>query len=570
MAVKLQFGKEARTSLLKGAEILNSAVSVTLGPAGRNVLFRHGGQVISTKDGVTVAKEINLPGVFESIGADLIKSAAGQTVDQAGDGTTTSTLLAYKIFEAGCKAIEEGAEPTQLVRGIEKARDEIVGEYDAKAHKYKGGILEKFAVPTSEKLAFQAARISSNGDDKIAEVVSRAVLQCGIEGALTIGNSASQDHVLEIVDGMQIDSGLAHPYFINDLQRNRAALDNVTVLLVNRRISTDVEASNILSAAIKASQSNGRAVAILILCDDVDPEALNCFVHNRIKTDSPQIPVVVVRTPLFADARRDLLEDIALLTGARRTESPQGKAYETLSTSSFGYAQRVVVTGSKTLISVGPMDQERKAKEFDPYVARLKTIIADEGLRPDQIDAAKGRLAALTGGVAVIKVGGTSANSIVETKFRVEDAIHATRAAVADGVVPGGGSALLFARETFTGSTPCDPTETKDEALGVELLASVLSEPISQIARNAGYDPDEVIKQVLEYESTFQAHTCGFDAKTGAYIDDMIEEGIVDPLRVVRAGLNAAVSAAATTLLRTEAVIGYDAENTPQQIPGMR
>ena len=564
MATVQKYGADARAALLSGVEQLNKAVCVTLGPGGHNVLFRHMGALISTKDGVTVAREINLPGVFESIGADLIKGAAGQTVDEAGDGTTTATLLAYRIFEAGCEAIEDGAEPTQLVRGIEKARTAIVGDYDAKGKKFKGGILERFTVPCSPELAYQAARISANGDDAIADVVSRAVLQVGVDGALTIGNSNSQDHVLEVAEGMQVQSGMTHPYFVTDPQRNRCAYDDVTVLLVNRRISTGEEARNILTSGIKTAQAKGRAVALLVLCDDIDPEALGVFIQNKVKQDgTPPIASVVVRTPLWGEARRDLLEDIGMLVEAKRIENPKGKSFESLTASDWGFAQRVVINGvgdaGKMVITAAPMSDFRRTEKFEPYLAQIKAIIANEDQRPDQIDVAKGRYAALTGGVAVIKVGGTSANSVTEIKFRVEDAIHATRAAVSDGVVPGGGSALLYAKELFMGSTPCDPTETKDEARGMDLLASILDIPAGQIASNAGYKADEVIANIREYAEGQGSFVGGFDASTGQYIPNMIAHGIVDPLRVVRAALNAAVSAAATTLLRCECVIGFDA-----------
>lgn len=554
------YGAEARQLMLKGIEKLNRAVSVTLGPAGRTVLFRHMGALISTKDGVTVAHEVSLADPIESIGADLVKGAARQTVDEAGDGTTTATLLSYAIYKKGVETLQSGhAEPVKLVRGIEKAVKLIVGDYDAKAKKFSGGILEQFAVPCSEELAFNAAKISANGDEAVARVVSQAVLKVGVDGALTIGNSNSQEHILETVDGIQIDSGFTHPYFITDPQRNRVAYDNVTVVLINRRISTAKEAESILEHAIKASQARGRAVSILILCDDIDNEALALIVKNRVKTDSPQIPVVVVRTPLWGDARRDLLEDIAVLTEAKRIESPKGKHYEGLSASDFGVAARVVVTGSKTIITAQPMTDDYKAKKFDPHVAQLKATIADESMRPDQIDAAKKRYANVTGGVAVIKVGGTSANSVEETKFRVEDAIHATRAAVSDGVVPGGGSALLFAgKKAF--SSPHDPTESKDELLGFNILLDVLEEPMKQIAKNAGFDGKEIVDQVLEHLEELGANRNGFNAADGEYLDDMIAEGIVDPLRVVRAALNAAGSVAATTLLKTECVLGHDPE----------
>ena len=551
MSNNQKYGPDARKALLEGATKLNRAVAVTLGPAGRWILFRHMGVVISTKDGVTVAKEIQLSDPFESQGADLIKSAAGQTVNEAGDGTTTAVLLTHAIFKAGCDAIDAGAEPVQLVRGIERAKTVIVGDYDAKAKKFQGGILETLAVPCSPELAFQAARISANGDDAVARVVSEAILKIGVDGALTIGDSHSPDHVLEVVDGMQLNAGYAHPYFITDVQRNRAAYDNVTVALIDRRVSSANEATGIMTAAIKAAQKEARAVAILLIVDDIDPEALQHILRNKLKPDNG-IPIVVVRAPLWGDARRDLFEDIGLLSNAKRIESPQGKDYDALLGSSFGFLERIVVTASKTILTAAPYSDFYRQNKVEPYLDRIKTLVADEGLRPDERDAARNRLAALTGGVAVIKVGGTSADAVQETKFRVEDAIHATRAAGSDGVVPGGGSALLFAR-TIAGVFPTNAI-TGSEEKGENLIYSILSAPLEQIAKNAGYDPAEVLTNVSLREGATGAHRCGFDASSGTYVEDMIAEGIVDPLRVVRAALNAA-AAAAGVLLKTEAII---------------
>ena len=545
------YGRDARKALLEGATKLNKAVAVTLGPAGRWNLFRHLGMVVSTKDGVTVAKEIQLSDPFESQGADLIKSAAGQTVNEAGDGTTTAVLLTHAIFKAGCDAIDAGAEPVQLVRGIERAKTVIVGDYDAKAKKFQGGLLETLAVPCSPELAFQAARISANGDDAVARVVSEAILKIGVDGALTIGESHSPDHLLEVVDGMQINSGYAHPYFITDVQRNRAVYDNVTVALIDRRVSSANEATGIMSAAIKAAQKESRALAILLMVSDIDPEALQHILQNKLKQQSP-IPIVVVRAPLWGDARRDLFEDIAMLSNAKRIESPKGKDYELLVGSDFGFLERIVVTASKTIITAATHSEFYVQNKVNPYLDRIKTLIADEGLRPDERDAAKNRLAALTGGVAVIRVGGTSADAVQETKFRVEDAIHATRAAVSDGVVPGGGSALLFSR-ILAVKVPSDST-TKSEEDGENLLYSILSAPLEQIVRNAGYDADQVLTDVSLKEGETGLHRCGFDASGGGLIQDMIAAGIVDPLRVVRAALNAA-AAAAGVLLKTECLI---------------
>ena len=556
MSVNLLFGKEARLPLLEGASKLNKAVSATLGPTGRNCLFRHMGMVVSTKDGVTVAREVNLKDPFESIGADLCKAAAGQTVDQAGDGTTTAVLLTHAIFEAGCKMVDAENNPveaTLLVRGLEHAVREVVGEYDATTKRFSGGILEKFAIPTTPELAFKTARISANGDDAIAKVVSEAVLRCGVDGALTIGESFSQDHVLEVVDGMQIKSGYVHPYLVNDQQRDRCAMDNVTVGIINRRISTQKEAFKIIEGALKAAESKQRPGNILLICDDIDPEALQLVLKNVLRPpghkDGPAIPIVVIRAPDWADDRRKILDDLALVTRGRRLEFKTGSEWERLVPSDFGFATRVVVDRSKTIISAEPFSDFEREKTFNPHLAQIKSVIDDVSLRPDEIDRAKTRMANLTGGVAVIKVGGTSSSDVTSTKFRVEDAIHATRGAVSEGVVPGGGSALLFAREAL--AKKGSPKGLED---GYDLLYSVLARPMEQIARNAGVDPADVVSGVIAKSGNRR----GFDAATRTFHQDMIAKGIVDPLRVVRSALNSAASHAGSILLRTEVLIAEE------------
>lgn len=573
MANTQLYGAEARTALLAGVTKLNDAVKVTLGPAGRTVLFRHQNMVISTKDGVTVAREINLSDPYESIGADLVKAAAGQTVDEAGDGTTTSTLLTHAIFEAGCKAIQDGAEPTQLVRGIQACAKAMVGDYDGEAKKFKGGVLEGFSVPCTPELAFNAARISSNGDEAIARVIADTVLKVGVEGDIQIGDSYSHEHAVEIAEGMGIDSGFAHPFFIND-PRNRAILSNAQVVVINRRISTATEVVNIMKLVANHCKTENLVFNLFIVADDFDPEAIGQFLHHRKpeQQGGNGLNIVAVRAPLWKDARRDLLEDLCLITGATRVENPQGKAYETLSRKAIGSAERVVSTVNRTTITAGAGEDEDKQERIAAYLSALKVIIDDPTLRPDQIDAAKKRYAALTGGVAVIKVGGTSANAVTETKFRVEDALHACRAAVADGVVPGGGSALLFAGRA---EISWDEDFSDSGLTGIEIIRQALINPARQIAANAGYKGDEVVNNLLEralggqiigMKSTLH----GFDASTGQYVDDMIAAGIVDPLRVVRAALNAAASAAGSILLKTECVIAHDPDSAQAAYPGRR
>ena len=577
MAITTLFGKEARAAILSGITQLNRAVASTLGPAGRWTLFRHGPMLVLTKDGITVAQEINLPGVYESMGADRMKGAARQAVNESGDGTTTAVLLGHAIYEAGCNAINDGAEPVKLTRGIQRAVKAIVGDYDAKKKKFSGGILETLAIPCTPELAFQAARISANGDDAIAKAVSEVVLKVGVDGDVTIANSFSQEHSVEFQEGMSFNSGWAHPVFINEPAMNRAAMDNVLVLVLNRQLNTLKEVRNLMGKAFTRAQretkGDNKPFSVLIIADDFTPEALKQLVHHRSPAVIDQngkniggdgITLAAVRAPLFKDSRRDLLDDLCLLTKATRIENEHGKDYDNLSASVFGIAERVTASQSKTVVTAGLPDAEYRTSSIEPYLARLAAMSEDTSLRPDQVSNLKARLAALTGGVAVIKVGGTSVNDVEKLKFQVEDAIHATRAAVADGVVPGGGSALLFAQRALYDASP----DESDEQRGYELLLDCLGKPLRQIASNAGYKGEDVEHQVDEANAGPAANDRnGFDASTGHYPPDMFEAGIVDPLRVVRSSLNAAASEACLLLL-TEVVLGQIAEESPKQMSG--
>jgi chaperonin GroEL len=566
--IQTKYGAEARKALLAGAAQLNDAVRVTLGPAGRWVIFRHMGVCFSTKDGVTVAREVNLPDPYESIGADLLKNCAGQAVDESGDGTTTATLLAHTIFEAGCKAIDAGAEPVKLCRGIARAVTAIVGDYDAKAKQYQGGILETLSVKCTPELAYNAARISANGDEAIAQVVSDAVLKVGVDGALTIGDSFSTKHSLEFVEGLEITSGLAHGYFVTEPERNRTTFEDATVLILDRRLNAAAEVVNLVKAAVKFAQSRSKALKFVIIANEFDTEALAQLVHHKI---NDHLQVAAVQAPLWGAPRKDLLEDIALVVDGQRVEQLQGKNYDTISSKCFGMAKRIVMNQSRMLITMqDPADDEEtkaaqiaRKKKFDTYIAQIKSIAEDERLRPDERDAAKHRIAALTGGVAVIKVGGKSADDVKSLKFQVEDAIHATRAAVSEGVVPGGGSALVFARDVADdGDVDLRKGLEPNAVTGYNLLLGCLIKPLQQIAANAGIEED-VIQQVQELDDMKGGEQqCGLDASTGEIVENMIGAGIVDPLRVVRSSLNAA-AACAMTLLRTECCIAHDPANNP-------
>lgn len=608
MAIQMKIGPEGRAAILEGAFQLNAAVSSSLGPAGRWTLFRHGNMVVLTKDGVTIAGEINLPDVFESMGADRLKGAARQAVNEAGDGTTTAVLLGHAILEAGCNAIDAGSEPVKLTKGILRAVRAIVGDFDTEKKKFSGGILQTFAIDCTPELAFEAARISANGDEAIAKAVSEVVLKVGVDGDITIDNSMSTQHVIEFQDGLGFKSGWAHPGFVNDAYRNRTVFEKPMVLVINRQISTATEVVNIMKKAAAKAQSSNVPFSLVLIADDFTPEALGQLLHHRMpqQMKGDGLDVVAIRAPLWKDARRDVLDDICMLTNGTRIENPQGKALDQISSSSIGFAGKVIITQTRTTITAGEDEDGYRTQVIEPYLARLTAQSEDTSLRPDEVSNLKSRLAALTGGVAVIKVGGTSVNDVEKLKFQVEDAIHATRAAVAEGVVPGGGSALLFAQEALHDPNDLyfipgrlipanrEPAswwqrllcwmglhepmplkvpepwgnERSDEVIGFRLLLDCLDMPIRKIASNAGYG-DEVLAKVRKANQGSAANDRnGFDASTGLYPSDMFEAGIVDPLRVVRSSLNAAASEACLLLL-TEVVLGKLPEEAPKQMTGM-
>jgi chaperonin GroEL len=571
----IAFGQEAREAVLAGMSKVNDAVKTTMGPAGRTVLFEHFKSTIATKDGVTVAREIELDDPLEALGARMIQNAARQAVEQAGDGTTAATLLTYSIFKLGSEAIAHGNDPVAVVKGIREAAQFVVGDYDEKAKTFAGGALETLAVKATPELLEHVATISANGDKEIADVVARAVQAVGAEGAISIGSAQAQHHSVEFAEGLQLDCTLTHPIFLNDPQRNRAVYDDVGIVVLDRRLSTQHEAHNIATRSIAALQQKGEPAHLLIIANDVDEEALRYYVTNRVQSG---VSVVVVRSPGWGDSRRELLDDLCLITSATRIDAPLGKDYDGLYGKHMGMAARVLVTPQRTTITARPMSDMYRSSVFNPYVERLRAAAGDQAQRPDEIDRLKNRIAGLTGGVAVIKVGGTSADDVSEKKFRVEDAIHATRAALLDGVVPGAGIALrkcaemmknqkgsflidagsveskvdlrskILAPGTLTpvsGKVP-DAIMRLPMVEGWSVVNEAIKQPLRQILKNASL---EYLEDELE-TSTYE----GINVSTGEMVEDMIDAGIVDPLRVVRCSLNAAASAAAVSLL-TECAI---------------
>jgi chaperonin GroEL len=529
--------------MLRGVEILNDAVQVTMGPAGRLVIFRHFGGVISTKDGVTVAREVQLSDPWEAMGADMAKGAAGQTVDIAGDGTTTAILLTHALFKSGVEAIEAGEDPVHLSRGMIAAMEQIVGKFDPKTKKFTGGYLETLAVAATPEMAYHVAKISANGDEAIAKVVSEAVLAVGPDGAISMANSPTPEHSFEKADGLQLDCDLLSGYFVNDPQRNRVVFDEAMVLILNRRLSTQHEALGIVQTAIDFARDKNHVLNLVVIADDVDKEALGFFVKNRVENN---IPVAVIQAPGWGDARRELLDDLRLLIGGERIEKVPGENYKDLLYKQFGRAARVVLYPKKAVFTAREIPTFYKKEVMDPYLAKLRAAAEDTTQHPADVDRLKGRLAALSGGVAVVKVGGSSGDEVKEARFRVEDAIHATRAAMAEGVVPGGGNALL---ECVSTPIPMTLIENKPPSflVGINIVLDALEQPYRRILTNAAIPiPDP------EGEGFYP-----INAATGIACEDMIGAGIVDPLKVVRSALMAA-TAHATLMLKTETIMALE------------
>jgi chaperonin GroEL len=488
LAVNIINGNEARKRMLKGVETLNNAVQVTMGPAGRLVIFRHFGGVISTKDGVTVAREVILSDPWEAMGADMAKGAAGQTVEIAGDGTTTAILLTHALFKAGVEAIERGEDPVHLSRGMLAATEQIVGKFDPKTKKFTGGFLETLAVPATPEMAYHVAKISANGDEAIARVVSDAVLAVGPDGAISMANSSTPEHSFEKADGLQLECDLTSPYFINDPSKNRVVFDDAMVLVINRRLSTQHEAHGLVVKAIEFAQAKNHVTNIVVIVDDIDKEALSFFVKNRVENG---IPVAVIQAPAWGDARRELLDDLCLLLNGDRIEKMPGENYKDLLYKQFGRAARVVLYPKKAVFTARELPTFYKKEIMEPYLTRLRAAAEDTTLHPADLDRIKSRLAALTGGVAVVKVGGASADEVKEARFRVEDAIHATRAAMAEGVVPGGGNALLECAGNLIDS-PIQRNQSNSFLAGYNIVIDALDKPYVRILANASIEiPDE-------------------------------------------------------------------------------
>src|SRR5262245_30952979 len=521
MAAKdVKFHDSARHRIVAGVNVLADAVKVTLGPKGRNVVLeRSFGAPTITKDGVSVAKEIELKDKFENMGAQMVKEVASKTSDVAGDGTTTATVLAQSIVQEGMKFVAAGMNPMDLKRGIDKAVESVVAE------------LKKISKPTTtSKEIAQVGSISANSDESIGKIIADAMEKVGKEGVITVEDGSGLANELEVVEGMQFDRGYLSPYFINNQQNQTAELENPYILLYDKKISNVREMLPLLEGIAKAGRP------LLVVAEDVEGEALATLVVNTIRGI---VKVAGVKAPGFGDRRKAMLQDIATLTGGNVISDEVGLSLEKATLADMGQAKKIVVEKENTTI----IDGAGKAGEIKARVEQIRKQI-DEATSDYDKEKLQERVAKLSGGVAVIKVGAATEVEMKEKKARVEDALHATRAAVEEGVVPGGGVALIRAQKAV------EKLEGKneDQAFGIRILSRSIEEPLRQIVANAGEDSAVVLAKVKEGKGTF-----GYNAATGDY-GDMLEMGILDPTKVTRLALQNAASVAGL-LLTTEVMV---------------
>lgn len=519
-AKEIKFGRQAQDSVLRGVNILANAVKATLGPRGRNVLIEKTfGAPVVTKDGVTVAKEIELEDKFENMGAQMVKEVASKTSDVAGDGTTTATVLAQSIFLQGIKLVAAGHDPMKLKRGIDKSVEVVVDFLKKQSKQVKG----------RTEIA-QVATVSANGDTQIGNIIADAMEKVGKDGVITVEEGKSLETTMEVVEGMQFDRGYLSPYFITDPEKMQAELENPYILLHDKKISGMKDLVPLLEDVARSQRP------ILIIAEDVEGEALATLVVNKLRGT---LKCAAVKAPGFGDRRKAMLEDIAILTGGRVIAEEAGMKLEQAKLSDLGSAKKVVIRKEDTTIVGGAGDRA----SIEGRIRQIKAQIEEATGEYDR-EKLQERLAKLAGGVAVIKVGAATEAEMKEKKARVEDALNATRAAVEEGIVPGGGVALVRAIKSLESFDP----EDEEEKAGVNIIRRVLEEPMREIAQNAGWDGSIVVEKVKEAEGAF-----GFDAASLEF-RDLVEAGIVDPTKVTRTALQNAASVAGL-LLTTEAVV---------------
>jgi chaperonin GroEL len=521
MAAKdVKFAADARDRMLRGVDILANAVKVTLGPKGRNVIIEKSfGAPRTTKDGVTVAKEIELEDKFENMGAQMLREVASKTNDVAGDGTTTATVLAQSIVREGLKSVAAGMNPMDLKRGIDKAVVQVIAEIGKRAKKVKD----------SAEIA-QVGTISSNGEKSIGDMIAKAMQKVGNEGVITVEEAKSLESELEVVEGMQFDRGYLSPYFITNAEKMVAELDDPYILIHEKKLSGLQQLLPVLEAVVQTGRP------LLIIAEEVEGEALATLVVNKLRGG---LKVAAVKAPGFGDRRKSMLEDIAVLTGGQTVSEDLGIKLENVTIQMLGRAKRVTITKDDTTI----VDGSGKKKDIEARVGQIKAQIEETTSDYDR-EKLQERLAKLAGGVAVIKVGGATEVEVKERKDRVDDALNATRAAVEEGVVPGGGVMLLKASAVITVKG-----DNEDQEAGIQIIRRALQSPIRQIAENAGVEGSIVVGKVLEAKGA----NFGYDAQNDEY-GDMIEKGIIDPAKVVRTALQDAASIAGL-LITTEAGI---------------
>jgi chaperonin GroEL len=519
-AKEVKFGENARQRMVRGVDTLANAVKVTLGPRGRNVVLEKSfGAPTVTKDGVSVAKEIELDDKFENMGAQMVKEVASQTSDTAGDGTTTATVLAQSILKEGMKAIAAGMAPMEVKRGIEKAVKGAVAE------------LAKLSKPCEDdKSIAQVGTISANSDEEIGKLIAEAMQKVGKEGVITVEEGQGLENDLEVVEGMQFDRGYLSPYFVNNQQSMSAELEDPYILIHDKKISNIRDLLPVLESVAKSNRP------LLIISEDIEGEALATLVVNNIRGI---VKVAAVKAPGFGDRRKAMLQDIAVLTGGQVISEEIGLTLEKATVEHLGGAKKVQVTKENTTI----VDGGGKHDEIKSRVDQIRQQIEDASSDYDK-EKLQERVAKLAGGVAVIKVGAATEVEMKEKKARVEDALHATRAAVEEGIVPGGGVALLRALDGVTKLKG----DNADQDTGISILRRAMEEPLRQIVYNAGGKPDVVVAKVFEGKGNF-----GFNAATGEF-GDMVEFGILDPTKVTRTALQNAASVAAL-MITTEAMV---------------
>ena len=520
-AKELEFDVEARARLKSGVDKLARAVMVTLGPKGRNVVLdRKFGSPTVTKDGVSVAKEIELEDAIENMGAQMVKEVATKTSDLAGDGTTTATVLAQAIFAEGLKNVTAGTNPMGIKRGIDKAVEKVVAELKSISMETKG-----------KKEIAQVGTISANNDEEVGQLIADAMEKVGKDGVITVEEAKGLETTLETVEGMQFDRGYLSPYFVTDPERMEAVLDDGVILIHDKKISSMKDLLPILEKVAQMGKP------LLIIAEDIEGEALATLVVNKLRGT---LKVCAVKAPGFGDRRKAMLQDIAVLTGGQVISEEVGFKLENAVLNDLGHAKRIVVDKDNTIIVDGAGEGEKIKGRIDEIRSAIDKSTSDYDREKLQE-----RLAKLAGGVAVINVGAATETEMKEKKARVEDALHATRAAVEEGIVPGGGVALLRAQRALDGFVP----ERMDEQVGVAILRRALESPIRQIALNAGAEGSIVVSKVREADSP----VWGFNALTDVY-EDLVEAGVIDPTKVVRTALQNAASIAGL-LLTTEAVV---------------